>query len=182
MPTALVPLAQGCEDLEAVTIIDVLRRGGLDLCSASLDSQSVRGARGTVFVADVPLDSVLDRAFDLVALPGGQPGAENLRRDPRILELLKRHHGRGAFIAAVCAAPAVLAEAGLLRGRRVTCFPGALDDGKHGAELEDAPVVRDGRLITGRSAGAALDFSLALVEALMGPARRGEVEKGMLRP
>jgi len=181
MPRVLVPLAQGCEDLEAVTLVDVLRRGGLEVVTASLDGQPVRGARGMVFTADAPLDAVKGQDFDLVALPGGQPGTENLRQDGRITDLLQRHAARGAWLAAVCAAPSVLGAAGLLKGRRATSYPGALDAGDHGAELVDAPLVLDGRLLTGRSAGTAMDFALELVELLMGRPRRMDVEEKLVR-
>jgi 4-methyl-5(b-hydroxyethyl)-thiazole monophosphate biosynthesis len=181
MPRALVPLAQGCEEIEAVSIINVLRRGGVEVVTAGLAEGAVRGSRGTMIQPDTTLDRVLDQEFDLVALPGGQPGTDHLRRDARIAALLQRQAARGGWIGAVCAAPLVLAEAGLLEDRRVTCFPGTLDDDAHGAKLEDAGVVVDGRLITGRSAGMAMDFALALVEALAGEAKRDDVEKRLVR-
>jgi 4-methyl-5(b-hydroxyethyl)-thiazole monophosphate biosynthesis len=181
MPRVLVPLAQGCEDLEAVTIINVLRRAGMELLSAGLESGPVKGARGLQFIPDSLLEDVKTQDFDLVVLPGGQPGTDNLRRDPRIRELILRHRDRGAWIAAVCAAPLVLADAGLLKGKKATSYPGALDSVAHGGALVDAPVVVDGKLITGRSAGMSLDFSLALVEALLGGAKRIETEDRMVR-
>lgn len=181
MTRVLVPLAQGCEDLEAVTIINVLRRAGMELLSAGLDSAPVKGARGLQFIPDSLLEDVKNRDFDLVVLPGGQPGTENLRRDSRIRELLLRQKDKGAWIAAVCAAPLALADAGLLQGKKATCYPGALDSVAHGAALVDAPVVVDGKLITGRSAGMCLDFSLALVEALLGVGKRLETEERMVR-
>ncbi len=181
MPKALVPLAPGCEDLEAVSIIDVLRRGGVEVVTAGTASGPVRGARGVVFHPDAPWDEAASSAYDLVALPGGQPCSDRLRDDPRVLRLLRGHWDGGGWVGAVCAAPRVLASAGILSGRRATCYPGALDHLAHGAELVDAAVVRDGRLITGRSAGVALDFGLALVEALLGPAAREATEARLER-
>lgn len=181
MPSALVPLAQGCEDLEAVSILNILRRGGLEVTAASLQPGPVRGARGVVLAPDADLDAVLDRPFDLVALPGGQPGTEHLRQDPRLGALLKRQERAGGWIAAVCAAPRVLSDAGLLRGRRATCYPGALEGLDHGATLVDAPVVQDGRVVTGRSAGTAMDFALELVGLIQGAAVRAETEARLVR-
>jgi 4-methyl-5(b-hydroxyethyl)-thiazole monophosphate biosynthesis len=181
MPRVLVPLAQGCEEIEAVTIINVLRRAGLEVLSASLDGRPVKGARGITLVADAPLDEVKGQDFAAIVLPGGQPGADTLKKDPRVIDLLERHAMRGALTAAVCAAPAVLAEAGLLRGKKATSYPGALDQSAHGASLVDAPVVLDGKVLTGRSAGMAMDFALAVVAQLLGKEKRNEVEAKLLR-
>ena len=181
MPRVLVPLAQGCEELEAVTVINILRRAGLEVLSASLDGRPVKGARGITLVADVPLDEVKGQDFAAVVLPGGQPGTDNLKKDPRVIDLLERQAARGALCAAVCAAPAVLAQAGLLRGKKATSFPGALDQAPHGGSLVDAPVVLDGKVLTGRSAGMVMDFALAVVEQLMGKEKRDEVEERLVR-
>jgi 4-methyl-5(b-hydroxyethyl)-thiazole monophosphate biosynthesis len=181
MPRVLVPLAQGCEEIEAVTIINVLRRAGLEVLSASLDGRPVKGARGITLVADAPLDEVKGQDFAAVVLPGGQPGTDNLKKDPRILDLLERHAARGAVTAAVCAAPGVLAAAGLLRGKKATSYPGALEPAGHGGTVVDAPVVVDGKVITGRSAGMAMDFALAVAAQLLGQAKRDEVEAKLER-
>jgi 4-methyl-5(b-hydroxyethyl)-thiazole monophosphate biosynthesis len=181
MSRVLVPLAQGCEEIEAVTVINVLRRAGLEVISASLDGRPVKGARGITVVADVPLDEVKGQEFAAVVLPGGQPGTDNLKNDPRVIDLLERHAARGAWTAAVCAAPGVLAVAGLLRGKRATSYPGALDQSAHGGTLLDAPVVVDGRVLTGRSAGMAMDFALEVVAQLLGTEKRDEVEAKLVR-
>jgi 4-methyl-5(b-hydroxyethyl)-thiazole monophosphate biosynthesis len=181
MPRVLVPLAQGCEELEAVTVINILRRAGLEVLSASLDGRPVKGARGITLVADVPLDEVKGQDFAAVVLPGGQPGTDNLKKDPRVIDLLERQAARGALTAAVCAAPSVLAQAGLLRGKKATSFPGALDQAPHLGTLVDAPVVVDGKVITGRSAGMAMDFALEVVEQLLGKEKRDEVEGRLVR-
>ena len=181
MPRVLVPLAQGCEEIEAVTIINVLRRAGLEVISASLDGRPVKGARGITLMADVPLDEVKGQDFAAVVLPGGQPGTDTLKKDPRVIDLLERHAARGAITAAVCAAPSVLAAAGLLRHKKATSYPGALDHSEHGGTVVDAPVVADGKVITGRSAGTAMDFALAVVSQLLGKAKRDEVEEKLVR-
>lgn len=182
MASVLVPLAPGCEELEAITIVDLLRRAGIEAVSAGLDDQPVRASRGTVLVPDVALDDVLDREFDMVALPGGQPGANNLAAEPRIIDLLRRHHRNGRYVAAICAAPRVLAAAGLLEGRRVTSFPGALDDMQVAAlRYTTQAVVVDANIITSRGPGTAMDFALTLIELLTDRATRDSVEGALQR-
>ncbi len=182
MARVLVPLAQGCEELEAVTIVDLLRRAGIEVVTAGLEPGIVKGSRGTQLLPDATLDAVLGDDFDMIVLPGGMPGAKHLREDARIIGVLKRMAEEGKYTAAICAAPTVLAEAGLLSGRRATSYPGFLDkmDVPGMAYLEDA-VVRDGKVFTSRGPGTAMDFALALIEALSGKARRDEVEAGLVR-
>jgi 4-methyl-5(b-hydroxyethyl)-thiazole monophosphate biosynthesis len=183
MASVLVPLAQGCEEIEAVTIVDLLRRGGVEVVTAGLDERPVTASRGTVLVPDTTLDQVLDRAFDMIALPGGQPGANNLAADERLRGLLQRTAERDAYTAAICAAPRVLADAGLLHGRQATSFPGALDDRPvDNLTYREQPVVTDGRVVTSRGPGTAMDFALHLLELLQGRARRDEVEAALQRP
>ena len=180
MPKVLVPLAQGCEELEAVTIIDILRRAGVEVVSAGLDAQPVRASRGTVLVPDTTLDAALKQTFDMVVLPGGQPGSNNLRADARIIKLVQNMAQQGKYVAAICAAPAVLASAGLLDGKRATSFPFALDIFPK-VQQQQKPVVEDGKLITSRGPGTAMDFALVLVERLLGKAKRDEVEGALQR-
>jgi 4-methyl-5(b-hydroxyethyl)-thiazole monophosphate biosynthesis len=127
MARVLVPLAQGCEELEAVTITDLLTRAGIEVVTAGLDAEPVKASRGITLVPDTTLDAVMDQEFDMMVLPGGLPGADHLDADPRVHELLQRLHQKGRFTAAICAAPKVLAGAGLLDGRRATSYPGVLD-------------------------------------------------------
>ncbi len=180
MKTVLVPLAQGCEELEAVSVIDILRRAGINVVSAGLDAQPVRGSRGTVLVPDTTLDEALKHDFDMVALPGGQPGTNNLKADARILALVQRMAQQDKYVAAVCAAPSVLAMAGLLDGKRATSFPGSLDPFPNVNRIGGA-VVEDGKLVTSRGPGTAMDFALTLVEKLAGRAKRDEVEAALQR-
>ncbi|MCW8908758.1 MAG: DJ-1/PfpI family protein [Sedimenticola sp.] len=182
MARVLVPLAEGCEELEAVTIIDLLRRAGIEVISAGLVAGPVTASRGVTLLPDTLLDDVLDAPFDMVVLPGGQPGADHLDQDPRIRKLLQRIAAGDGYIAAICAAPKVLASAGLLDGREATAYPGVLD----ALALSDirpsaGAVVRDGRVITSRGPGTAMDFALELVQLLQGEERRNEVEKGLAR-
>ena len=180
MKTVLVPLANGCEEIEAVTVIDILRRAGIEVTTAGLDTEPVRASRGTVLVPDTILDVALQHNFDMVVLPGGQPGTNNLKADPRILTLVKSMLQHDRYVAAICAAPSVLATAGILDNRRATSFPGALDDFPHVQQQPEA-VVEDGKIITSRGPGTAMDFALILVEHLAGSPKRQEVEAGLQR-
>ncbi|MFW6375087.1 MAG: DJ-1 family glyoxalase III [Guyparkeria sp.] len=180
---ALVLLAPGFEDLEAITTIDILRRGSIQVEVSALHEDKVTGSRGTTVVADTNL-TLLDetRVFDAIVLPGGQPGANNLAADKRVLKRLQDQSAEGRWIGAICAAPKVLATAGLLKGRRITHFPGALGaDETQGVEVTDEAVVVDGNLITGRGPGVAVDFALALVEQLAGRETRDAVDSKLAR-
>ena len=127
MSHVLVPLAQGCEELEAITITDLLVRAGVHVTTCGLDAGPVRASRGATIVPDVPVDEIVDQDFDMVVLPGGLPGADHLRDDPRVQQILKRHADKGNYVAAICAAPKALASAGLLQGRKATGYPGVLE-------------------------------------------------------
>lgn len=180
MPIVLVPLAQGCEEIEAITVIDILRRAGITVVSAGLNSHPVRASRGTVLIPDSTLDAALKSSYDMVVLPGGQPGSNNLKADERILALLKHMNQQNKYVAAICAAPSVLAAAGLLDGKRATSFPGALD-AFPSIQQQSGAVVVDGNIITSRGPGTAMDFALTLAELLTGSAKRLEVESGLVR-
>jgi len=180
MATVLVPLAQGCEELEAVTLIDLFRRAGVTVTVAGLEADPVTASRGVVLLPETTLDAVLDQDFDLVVLPGGLGGAQRLEADQRIAALLRRMTEQGRYVAAICAAPKVLVSAGLVSGREVTAYPGVLD-GQPDIKLSSAAVVRDGTFITSRGPGTAMDFALSLIEILCGPAKRNEVESALQR-
>lgn len=183
MARVLVPLAQGCEELEAVTIIDLLRRAGIEVITAGLDDQPVKASRGVMIIPDTTLDKAIGQEFDMVALPGGLPGADHLDQDQRIQTLLKQMAMDEKFTAAICAAPKVLATAGLLEGKHATSFPGTLEKLQLGnTTLETHAVVQDGKVITSRGPGTAMDFALALIENLAGSDKRKEVEAGLQRP
>lgn len=181
MTKVLVPLADGCEELEAVTIIDLLRRGGVEVVTAGLKPGIVVAAHGVQLLPDVTLDVALQDDYDMVVLPGGMPGATHLKDDARIIELLKKMAAAGKYTAAICAAPMVLAEAGVLDGKRATSYPGTLD-GLPGVTIVDTTVVQDGKVLTSRGPGTAMDFALALVETLTGAENRHRVEAALVRP
>jgi protein deglycase len=164
-PTLLVILADGFEEIEAVTPIDVLRRAGAEVTVAAVgDGIHVSGRSGITFHADTTLAAVEGSRFDCVVLPGG-PGVGRLRGDARVSAIVKRQHSEGGWIAAICAAPVVLKDAGILDGRRFTAHFSVA--GELPGVLLDERVVVDGRLVTSRGAGTALDFGLSLVERLV---------------
>ncbi|MBW9267536.1 MAG: DJ-1/PfpI family protein [Candidatus Thiodiazotropha sp. (ex. Lucinisca nassula)] len=182
MARVLVPLAEGCEELEAITITDLLTRAGIEVITAGLKTGPVKASRGITLVPDTTLDAVMDQAFDMMVLPGGLPGADNLDADPRIHEMLKRLNQQGKFTAAICAAPKVLAGAGLLHGRRATSYPGVLDNmDLPQVDVQLERVVSDDRVITSRGPGTAMDFALELIEQLSGRETRDQVEQGLVR-
>jgi len=181
MAKVLVPLADGCEELEAVTIIDLLRRAGIEVVSAGLKPGVVKASRGVQLVPDMTLDSALQDEYDMVVLPGGMPGAAHLKSDARILRLLKDMAAAGKYTAAICAAPMVLAEAGVLEGRQATSYPGFLD-ALPGVTVSTAAVVQDGKVLTSRGPGTAMDFALVLIETLAGADKRQQVEAALVRP
>ncbi|HEY0719992.1 MAG TPA: DJ-1 family glyoxalase III [Gammaproteobacteria bacterium] len=181
MARVLVPLAHGCEELEAVTILDLLVRAGIEVVSAGLESGPVTASRGVVLVPQTTLDAVMHEAFDMIVLPGGGPGAERLDHDPRIVELVKKMAAAGHYVAAICAAPKVLAHAGVLKGKRATSFPGYLDKMADIHYVTDS-VVQDGKVITSRGPGTAMDFTLHLIEVLADKETRTKVEAGLVRP
>jgi 4-methyl-5(b-hydroxyethyl)-thiazole monophosphate biosynthesis len=183
MKTVLIPLAPGFEDLEAVTLIDLLRRAGIEVVTAGLHAGLIQGARGVRVQPDALLDEVMERDFDMIALPGGMPGAEHLKNDARVQALLRRLGAEGKFTAAICAAPIALASAGLLEGKQATSYPGFIEKlGLANTTCLDAPVVVDGKVATSRGPGTAMDFALALIELLVGRATRDQVEAGLVRP
>jgi protein deglycase len=178
MPSALVPLVEGFEEIEAVTIVDVLRRGGVEVITAGLESAIVEGSHQMTIIADRVLDRIDPTTFDLIVLPGG-PGTYKLKEDPRIADMLKQHAQAGKLTAAVCAAPLVLSEAGLLEGKKATSFPSVKEQLQVGEYLP-VPVVVDGQIVTGRGPGTAMAFALKLVEIMMGEAAATKLAKDMV--
>ena len=184
MPDVLIPLAQGCEELEAVTCIDLLRRAGILVTTVGLEPEVVPvvASRGTRLLPDIALDKVLERDFDLILLPGGLPGADHLNADPRLKTMIQRQAARGGYLAAICAAPKVLASARVLDGRRATGYPGAIDtESMPWVHWSDEAVVVDGRILTSRGPGTAMDFALQVIAELSGESARNQVEAGLKR-
>ncbi len=176
MPTVLAILAEGFEEIEATTPIDLLRRAGVEVTVAALaDGIHVTGRCGVTMHADTTLTAVLatpDRKFDCLFLPGG-PGVKLLRADPRVRELVRRQHEGQRWLAAICAAPTVLHDAGLLAGRRYTAHFSVAAELT--GILAQERTVTDGNLLTSRGAGTAVDFGLLLVEKLVSAEKAREV-------
>lgn len=180
---ALITVADGVEDLECVTLIDVLRRAEVEVVVASVEGRRmVTCARGTRLTADTMLVDVLAQSFDLIVLPGGMPGAQRLAEHEPLAERVRQQAKAGLLFAAICAAPALALQAyGVLRQRRMTCYP-AFSDRLSGCSFVDQSVVVDGNCITSQGPGSALEFALTLVEQLAGKAVRREVAQAMLVP
>ena len=177
MPTALTLLAEGFEEIEAFTPVDLLRRAGVDVTVASLSEQRhVTGRSGITTHADAALSEIGDHLFDLLFLPGG-PGVKNLRTDPRVSVIVERHAAAGKWLGAICAAPTVLNAAVVLEGRRYTAHFSVAGELSH--ILADQRVVADGNILTSRGAGTALDFGLLLVEKLVSADKAREVARSI---
>ena len=171
---ALIPIANGCEEIEAVTIIDTLRRAGTQVTVASCQTDgnlTITASRGITITADSHISNQKDKSFHMIAVPGGMPGAENLRNCPHLTKLLKTQQSLGKWYAAICAAPAVvLSYHGLLDNVKATCYPSFIEQ-LEGALAQPAdPVVVDekNRVITAQGPGNALGFSFKLIDALYG--------------
>jgi len=174
----LVPLAEGFEEIESITVIDILRRAGAEVIVAGLSGKSVTGSHQITVITDVLLDEVKDQNFDLIVLPGGMPGALNLKADSRVQKIIQHHEQAGKLIAAICAAPIVLAEAGILNDRKFTIHPSQVNNIRLTAQ--DSPVEIDRGVITGQAAGAAMKFAFTLVEKLYGPEKVQEINRSVL--
>ncbi|MDD3807040.1 MAG: DJ-1/PfpI family protein [Candidatus Marinimicrobia bacterium] len=175
----LVPLANGFEEIEAITIIDMLRRAGAIVVSAGLENRHVTGSHEIRIEADTLLEGILDKEWNMIVLPGGGKGVENLLDDDRVIKIIQKHYEASKEIGAICAAPRVLEKAGITKGEKITLHP-LHKKYIHEAIVIDKPVVESGRIITGRSAGAAMTFSLCLIKHLFGKEIVENVEKGVL--
>jgi 4-methyl-5(b-hydroxyethyl)-thiazole monophosphate biosynthesis len=175
---ALITVADGIDDLQSVTLIDVLRRAEVEVVVASIESRRMlTGARGTRLTADAMLVDVLAQPFDLIVLPGGMPGAEHLANHQLLSQRVNEQAKAGHFYAGIGEAPAVALQAyGVLKQRRMTCNPG-FSDRLSGCTFVDQTVVVDGNCITAQGSGAALEFALTLVEQLCGKSKRAAVGK-----
>ncbi len=179
MPRVAIILADGFEEVEAVAIIDVLRRAGIDTIVAGLHDGHIASTRNVKIIPDTVIDTVNSDDFDMIVLPGGQPGTDNLNADPRVKELIRSFSKMGKLIGAICAAPIVLARAGVLQGRHATSFP-SYKNNLGGALYEEESVVMDGNVLTSRGAGTALTFGLAIVERLINKEKAQTIKEEML--
>lgn len=178
--TALVPIAENTEEIEAVCIIDTLRRAGIEVTVASVGPLQVTASRGVKLVADTHIDKCQGQVFDLIALPGGMPGAEHLAANDILLTLLQDQQKAQRLVGAICASPAVVLKAhGLLEGIKATCYP-SFQDRLDPAQCSTEPVVVDGTTVTAQGPALAIAFALTLVEILCGSQCRDEVAQGMV--
>ena len=185
MKKVLLILANGCEELEAVTVIDLLRRAEIDVTTASLDNGKettpITASRGVVLIADTTLDEAIKSDYDMVVLPGGLPGADYLDSDKRVAILLQKMASTNKYIAAICAAPKVLANAQILENKQATSYPGVLENMslKNTSLLTDNVVI-DGKIITSRGPATAMEFALNLIEQLVDKNKREQVAAALL--
>lgn len=169
MAKALVFLATGFEEIETVTVVDVLRRAGVDVTVAGLTPNVVEGAHGIKIVPDKSIDDLKVEDFDAFVVPGGNPGYKNLRKDQRVINIIKKAFGSNKLVAAICAGPTVLSDAGILKGKACTIYPGMDEELEAGGgKPKQDMVVVDGNIITSRGPATALPFALKLAEKLAG--------------
>ena len=179
MKTVLVPIAPGFEEIKTITVVDILRRSGARVTLAGTEQGPLKGSKGILVLPDDSLNNIMQKDFDLIVLHGGQPGTDNLRKDARVTQLLKKMDGLSKNIAAICAAPLVLMDAGILRNRYITSHPSVQSDLRD-INYKDDRVVVDGNIVTSKSPGTAMEFAFKLVEVLFGQERRDVVNKGVL--
>lgn len=171
----MVFLADGFEEIEAIAPIDIMRRAGIDVTTISVTTtKEVKGAHGIILHADCLFAKIDFSNADLLFLPGGMPGTKNLEAHDGLKQLLLKHANEGKKLAAICAAPSILGKLGLLKGKEAVCFPG-FEETLNGAILSDKKVVQSGNIITGKAAGAAVEFALKLVENLKGKSAAEQV-------
>ena len=174
-------LAEGFEEIETCTIIDILRRCSVKVVIAGLTPSPIEGGHGISIITDTDIDRISHTDFDAVICPGGAPGFQNLRSDERVLELIRKAFKEGKLIAAICGAPAVLSDAGVLDGRECTIYPGMEGElTKGGGKPKRDSVVIDGNIVTSRAPATAFQFALVVGEKLAGKERRDEVAKSTL--
>ena len=180
MAKALIPLANGFEDIEAITIVDVLRRGGVNVVTASIgETDEVRSAHGVMMRADALFDEAAEDDYDAIVLPGGGEGTENLKNSDAVIDRLRRQAGEGRLLCAICAAPLVLVQAEVIAPElQVTCYPACQTELDR--KWTPAPVVVDGNVITGQAPGTSLLFALVVLQTLAGPDIAKRVARGMV--
>lgn len=170
-------LGTGFEETEAIAPLDLMRRANIEVLTVGITGKQVRGSHGIVVEADILPGEMDLAALDMIVLPGGLGGVASARASREALDALRFAWENGKYVAAICAGPTVLADLGITEGKQVTCFPGCEKQMGGANMVPDAAVVRDGKLITGTSAGCAMKFGLALVEALKGSAEAKRIEK-----
>lgn len=172
-------VGKGFEETELVAPVDILRRGGVSVCMAGVGGREIEGAHGIVIRTDAEVGEIDLSQAEMIVLPGGMGGVTSVRGSAAALDAIRAVHAAGGCVAAICAGPTVLAELGLTEGKRAVCYPG-MEGEMRGAVMVDADAVRDGKLICGRAAGAALEFGLKLLETLKGGETAARVRAGIV--
>jgi protein deglycase len=178
MAKALILMAEGFEEIELTTIVDILRRGGVTVTIAGLKDGIITGSRGMKMQPDASLDSIKEM-YDIMILPGGSPGYINLGGDRRVIDLVNSYNAGGKIVAAICAAPSVLAKAGILAGKNATIFTGMEKELKN-AKYVDKPVVEDGNIMTSQGPGTAMEFALALLKRLTDEKKANQIREKLI--
>ena len=179
MPRVLVPIAIGFEEIEAITIVDILRRADVDVVMAGLDRKCVKGAHGIEIKCDVHIDDIKSNEFDMIVLPGGMPGSLNLKNSSKIQEILGEMDQDGKLIGAICAAPIALSEAKVLKSS-YTCYPSFEEQIESSKYICDEDVVSDQNIITSNGPKSAMKFALMLVEKLCSSDKKEEIKQQLL--
>jgi 4-methyl-5(b-hydroxyethyl)-thiazole monophosphate biosynthesis len=179
MKRVLILLAPGFEEIEAVTTIDILRRAGIEVTVAGTMEGPIEGSRRVKLLADFSIDKVAGGDYDMIVLPGGQPGTNHLAGDERVGRILKEATAKEKYIAAICAAPSILAASGLLKGKKATSHP-SVRERMEEVDYSETRVVVDGKYVTSRSPGTAMEFAFALVRLLVGEEKAKEVNQGVM--
>lgn len=178
MKKVLVFLADGFEEIEAITPVDILRRSGAEVLTVGVGGKHIKGVHDIIVQADADIDDDMSD-FDMLVLPGGMPGTDNLERNEKVINLVKKAYSEGKYIGAICAAPKILGALGMVEGKNATVFP-PYESSLKGAEVTCEPVTVDGNIITARGAGSASDFAFALVGVLFGEKAADELYKKLL--
>ncbi len=178
MVKILVPLAQGLEEIEAISIIDILRRGGVEVVSVGLDSLEITGSHKITIIADKLLQDISSHDFDGIVLPGGMPGTLHLKNNPKIISIIQKMYRENKLIGAICAAPMVLEKAGILEEKNFTIHPAVKDD--ISLIPKNLQFVKDGNIITGQASGAVTLFTLQIIKIIFGKEKMNEVNNGVL--
>lgn len=172
-------IAEGFEEIEALCPLDIMRRAGLEVTTVGIGGKSITGAHGITVITDICECEYSDASPELVFLPGGMPGTLNLAASDTVISAIKTAEATGAYIAAICAAPSILGDMGLLRGKEAICYPG-FEERLDGALISKARVVRDGKIITAAGMGAALDMGLLIVEVLCGKEKAEALRRAVI--
>jgi len=173
-------MADGCEEIEALTVVDILRRAGVEVAMISVSGKKeVKGAHNITFFTDIPAEYMDFDVLDGIVLPGGMPGTLNLGKSKIVQTMIRQFAEEKKLVSAICAAPSVLGEAGLLNGKKATCYPG-FEDKLVGATCVSDAVIADGNIITSRGMGTAISFALEIVRYLLGDEKATELSNGIV--